>query len=145
MAETITKQQQEAFIPSVIHNPNPSSRAICPPTGGDWKCDVCQAYGPNCHTLFKQYLFIILSDLYFPLASWQNVFNMKCLDWYTVQCVLNLEYTKPRLLVYACIIFTLRANKQNCSFWRIGKSFRLKIKSGCGTIFSLSSGSKWVI
>lgn len=41
MAETITKQQQEAFIPSVIHNPNPSSQAICPPTGGDWKCDVC--------------------------------------------------------------------------------------------------------
>lgn len=35
MAETITKQQQEAFIPSVIHNPNPSSQAICPPTGGD--------------------------------------------------------------------------------------------------------------
>lgn len=28
MAETITKQQQEAFIPRLIHNLNPSSQAI---------------------------------------------------------------------------------------------------------------------
>lgn len=86
MAETITKPQQDAFIPSVIHNSNPSSQAICPPTGGDWKCDVSQAYGPNCHSLLIQYLFIILSDFYFPLAPWQIMFRMKCLDWYTVQC-----------------------------------------------------------
>lgn len=133
MAETITKQQQEAFIPSVIHNPNPSSQAICPPTGGDWKCDVSPAYGPNCHTLFIQYLFIILSDLYFSLAPWQLVFNMKFLEWYTVQCVLNSECTKPCLLIYSCITFTLRANKQNCSFWWRGKHFCCKIKGQCTT------------
>lgn len=52
MAEKITKQQQEAFIPSVIHNPNPTSQAICPPAGRDWKCDVSQAYDPNFPTLF---------------------------------------------------------------------------------------------
>lgn len=145
MAETITKQQQEAFIPSVIHNPNPSSQAICPPTGGDWKCDVSRAYGPNCHTLFIQYLFIILSDLYFPLAPWQIVFNIKCLDWYIVQCVLNLDCTKPRRLVYSCIIFTLRANKQNCSFWRRGESFCCKIKGECTATALWELASEWVI
>lgn len=134
MAETITKQQQEAFIPSVIHNPNPSSQAICPPTGRDWKCDMSQAYGPNCHILFIQYLFIILSDLYFLLAVWQIVFNMKYLDWYTVQCALNSECAKPCLLVYSCITFILRASKQNCSFWRKGKSFggRTAVKLNVG-------------